>query len=194
MALKAGPLASLVQEETRIGSEPSLVVFSLDDWPDRYRAGVSLLISAYVAAMGRRHMNKRLLVIDEAWMLLGDRRASSILAGFVRRARKNYIGVCLISQQADDFLSSEAGRTIAAQSALKLILRTDTTAIRPLSRQFRLSEIEQQYLLTAAVGHGLLIAETKHTTVAIVASKEEHPLITTDPAEKDSQSRAGGQQ
>ena len=108
--------------------------------------------------------------------------AGRLLAGLVRRARKDYLGVCFISQQADDFLSNRAGRVIASQAALKILLRADSTAIKPLARQFRLSAVEQDFLLTAERGQALLLAGSKHAIVQIIASEREHPLITTDPS------------
>jgi conjugal transfer ATP-binding protein TraC len=38
-------------------------------------------------------------------------------------------------------------------------------------------------LLTCDRGDAIIIADQNHVAVRIVASKEEHPLITTDPTE-----------
>lgn len=47
---------------------------------------------------------KRLLVIDEGW-LLEHEQSARFVAGLVRRARKYYLGVSIISQQANDISS-----------------------------------------------------------------------------------------
>ena len=102
----------------------------------------------------------------------------------VRRARKYYLGVSIISQQANDFLSTNYGRAIASQSALRILMRQDTTTIRNVATEFRLSEYEQRFLLTCERGEALIIADQHHVAVKITASEDEHPLITTDPAER----------
>ena len=176
-------LGSVLGQPTNISLSGSLTVLALDDWPTKHRPALTLLFSVLVRSQAKNNLKKRLLVIDEGWLLLENPLAGKLLAGLVRRARKNYLGVCFISQQAEDFLSNPAGKTIASQSACKFLLRADSTAIKAMARQFRLSEVEQDFLLTAARGQALILAESKHATVQIVASEAEHPLITTDPAE-----------
>ena len=178
-----GRLGQVLTSPTNLSLDQRLVVLALDDWPADQRPALTLLFSAWVRGLARRQPKKRLLVIDEGWLLLETSIAGRLLAGLVRRARKDYLGVCFISQQADDFLNNPAGRVIASQSALKVLLRADATAIKTLARQFRLSRVEQDFLLTADRGQALLLAGSRHAIVQIVASDSEHPLITTDPRE-----------
>jgi len=124
-----------------------------------------------------------LLVIDEAWLLLEHEESARFVAGLVRRARKYYLGVSIISQQANDFLQNTYGQAIASQSALRILMRQDTTTIRGVAQEFRLSEYEQKFLLTCERGEALIIADQHHVAVKVTASENEHPLITTDPAE-----------
>ena len=81
------------------------------------------------------------------------------------------------------FLNSEYGRAIASQSSLRILMHQDTTTLRGIVPEFNLSEYEAGYLLTAARGDALIIADQNHVAVKIVASDKEHPLITTDPTE-----------
>ena len=63
-------------------------------------------------------------------------------------------------------------------------MRQDTTTIRNVAQEFRLSEYEQRFLLTCERGEALIIANQHHVAVKITASEDEHPLITTDPSER----------
>jgi hypothetical protein len=101
----------------------------------------------------------------------------------VRRARKYYLGVTMISQQANDFLNNEYGRAIASQSSLRVLMRQDTTTIKKVTQEFQLSEYEQKYLLTCERGEALIISDQNHVALKVVASEKEHPLITTNPKE-----------
>lgn len=115
--------------------------------------------------------------------MLQHEESARFVAGLVRRARKYYLGVSIISQQANDFLKNEYGRAIASQSALRILMRQDTTTIKGVVSEFNLSEYEQSFLLTCERGDALLIADQNHVAVKVVAAEEEHPLITTNPAE-----------
>ena len=50
--------------------------------------------------------------------------------------------------------------------------------------EFKLSEYEQKFLLTCDKGEAIVIADQNHVAIKVVASEKEHPLITTDPAER----------
>jgi len=122
-------------------------------------------------------------VIDEAWILLEHEQSARFIASLVRRARKYWLGVAMISQQANDFLDHEYGRAIASQSSLRILMHQDTTTIKKVVNEFNLSEYEANYLLTCDKGEALIIADLSHVAVNVVASANEHPNITTDPNE-----------
>lgn len=92
--------------------------------------------------------------------------------------------VSVISQQANDFLNNEYGKAIASQSSLRVLMRQDTTTIKKVSEEFNLSEYEQKFLLSCDRGEALIIADQNHVALKVVASESEHPLITTNPAER----------
>ena len=116
-------------------------------------------------------------------MLLQHEESARFIAGLTRRARKYYLGVTIISQQANDFLSQDYGRAIASQSALRILMKQDTTTIKKVATEFNLSEYEQNFLLTCDKGEALIIADQHHVALKVVASAKEHPLLTTDPRE-----------
>jgi type IV secretory pathway VirB4 component len=178
-----GSLAQVFDEQTNIELDNRLVVFDTKDLPESLRQIMHLVIAQFVQNQVKSNPCKRLLVIDEAWLILEHEESARFIAGLVRRARKYYLGVSIISQQANDFLQNTYGRAIASQSALRILMRQDTTTIKGVASEFRLSEYEQKFLLTCERGEALIIADQHHVAVKITASEEEHPLITTDPAE-----------
>jgi conjugal transfer ATP-binding protein TraC len=179
----SGSLAGVFNAYTNIRLDNRLVIFDIKDMPENLRQIMMLIISNFVQNQVKARPEKRLLVIDEGWLLLEHEESARFVAGLVRRARKYYLGVSIISQQANDFLHSEYGRAIASQSSLRILMRQDTTTIKGVVSEFNLSEYEQNYLLTCERGDALLIADQNHVAVKVVASDKEHPLITTNPAE-----------
>ena len=179
----SGSLADVFNAQTNVKLDNRLVIFDIKDLPENLRQIMMLIISNFVKNQVMAKPEKRLLIIDEGWILLQHEESARFVAGLVRRARKYYLGVSIISQQANDFLKSEYGRAIASQSALRILMRQDTTTIKGVVNEFNLSEYEQSFLLTCERGDALLIADQNHVAVKVVAAKKEHPLITTNPAE-----------
>lgn len=179
----SGSLADVFNAQTNINLDNRLVIFDIKDLSESLRQIMMLIISNFVSNQVKARPEKRLLVIDEGWLLLQHDESARFVAGLVRRARKYYLGVSIISQQANDFLHSDYGRAIASQSSLRILMRQDTTTIKNVVSEFNLSEYEEHFLLTCGRGDALIIADQNHVAVHIVASAKEHPLITTNPAE-----------
>ncbi len=179
----SGSLANVFNAQTNIKLDNRLVVFDIKDLPESLRQIMMMIIANFVQNTVKTKPEKRLLVIDEGWLLLEHEESARFVTGLVRRARKYYLGVSIISQQANDFLHSEYGRAIASQSSLRILMKQDTTTIKGVASEFNLSEYEESYLLTCGRGDALIIADQNHVAVKVIASKKEHPLITTNPAE-----------
>jgi len=178
-----GSLASVFNKPSNVSLDNRLIVFDIKDMPESLRQLMILIVSNYVQNEVKTNPKKRLLVIDEGWLLLEHEESARFIAGLVRRARKYYLGVSIITQQANDFLKNDYGRAIASQSALRILMRQDTTTIKGVVNQFALREYENSFLLTCEKGDALIIADKNHVAVKVVASDKEHPLITTNPAE-----------
>lgn len=179
----SGSLASLFTRPTNINLENRLIVFDIKNLPENLKNIMMLILMNFIYNKVKFEPKKRLLVIDEGWMLLENDITAKFIAGLVRRARKYYLGVSIITQQANDFLNNHYGRAIASQSSMRILMRQDSTTINNVVKEFALSNYEKNYLLNCYKGDALIIIDQNHVAVEIVASKEEHPLITTDPKE-----------
>src|SRR5205807_752604 len=105
------------------------------------------LIAAFVWNKIRRARKPRLLIIDEAWALMQYPEGATFLASMARRARKYFLGLVTITQDVGDFLGSDAGRTVLANAAIKVLMKQDSTTIEPVAAAFRLSDEERGLLL-----------------------------------------------
>ena len=178
-----GSLSFVFDSRTNIELDNRLIIFDIKDLDESLRQIMMLVIANFVESRVKEDPQKRILVVDEGWILLQHEESARFIAGLTRRARKYYLGVTIISQVANDFLSQDYGRAIASQSSLRILMRQDTTTIKKVASEFNLSEYEQHFLLTCDKGEALIIADQNHVAVKVVASEKEHPLITTDPKE-----------
>jgi type IV secretory pathway VirB4 component len=178
-----GSMKNLFNHQTNIQLQNRLIVFDIKNLNDNIRPAMMMIIANFVSTHVQEIKSKKLLIIDEGWLLLEHQASARFIAGLVRRARKYYLGVSIISQQANDFLKNSYGRVIASQSNFRILMRQDSTTINGVSKEFKLSEYETNYLMTAERGDCLMLIDQNHVAVKVVSSPKEHPLITTDPNE-----------
>ena len=141
------------------------------------------LILDYIWTKIRKNVQKRLLVVDEAWYMMQNEDSAEFLVGIAKRARKYYLGVTTITQDVEDFLAEDRGKAIISNSSIQVLLKQAPASIEKVAKVFNLSEGEKLLLLSAGVGQGLFFAGPTHVAMSVVASPEEHKLITTNPAE-----------
>ncbi len=178
-----GSIKGVFDQQSNIDIDAPVTVFTLRDLADEIRPIVMFMILDFVWTQVRKDLRKRLLIVDEAWYLMRYEDSAKILQGFVKRARKYFLGVTVISQNVDDFLSSPYGKAIITNSALKLLLKQSSAAINQISEVFYLSQGERQLLLSANVGEGIFFAGQNHVAIKILSSTDEHALATSKPSE-----------
>ena len=176
-----GTFAGLFNKPTNVEMKQQLVVFSIRDLEDELRPVAMYIILNYIWNVVRSELKKRILVIDEAWWMMQYEDSARFLFGLVKRARKYYLGVTVISQDVNDFLTSDMGKAVVTNSAMQILLRQSPAAIDLLKKTFYLTEEEKYLLLESNVGEGIFFAGAKHVAIKIVASYQEDQIITTDP-------------
>ncbi len=176
-----GTFAGLLNNPTNVQLDNQLVCFSVRDLEDELRPMAIYTIVNYIWNMVRSEMKKRILVIDEAWWLMQYEDSAKFIFSLVKRCRKYYLGVTTITQDVNDFLTSEYGQAIVTNSSLQLLLKQSSAAIDLIQETFVLTEGEKYLLLESGVGEGIMFAGNKHAAIKVVASYTEDQLITSDP-------------
>ncbi|MEZ4156624.1 MAG: DUF87 domain-containing protein [Candidatus Paceibacterota bacterium] len=178
-----GSFAGFANQATNIDIANRMIVFSLRDLEEELRPIAMYVILNFIWAVIRSKLKRRVVVIDEAWLLMKNQDSATFLFGLVKRARKYYLGVTTITQDVEDFLLSPYGRPIITNSSLQLLLRQSPAMIDTITKTFDLSDGEKSLLLEGEVGQGLFFAGLNHVAIQIVASYPEHEIITTNPEE-----------
>ncbi|MCO1593751.1 DUF87 domain-containing protein [Micromonospora sp. RHAY321] len=181
-----GSFSDLFDGPTTTRPDGHLVVWSLRHLPDELRpVGTLLALDAIwrqVDAPGRL-ATRRLVVVDEAWLLMRDGEGARFLFRMSKAARKRHAGLAVITQDVADVLGTDLGQAVVANAATQVLLKQAPQAIDALGDAFGLTAGERRLLLTARVGTGLLISGTNRTSVEAIASQAEHHLCTTRPSE-----------
>lgn len=180
----AGSHRGLFDGQTSVRPDGHLVVFSLREVPPELKAVATLVV---LDAIWRRvtsgERKRRVVVVDEAWMLLQSNAGARFLERLARSARKHWCGLTTITQDVRDALSTDIGRTVVTNAASQVLFGQHPQALDALCEAFALSQGERSYLATCPAGLGLVCVGTERATLKVIASETEHRLVTSDPAE-----------
>ncbi|MBF9132759.1 DUF87 domain-containing protein [Plantactinospora sp. S1510] len=177
-----GSFADLFDGPTTQAPVGHLVVWSLRHLPDELRTVGTLLaldsIWRTVDAPGRLSQ-RRLVVVDEAWLLMRDGEGARFLFRMSKAARKRNAGLTVVTQDAADVLSTDLGQAVVSNASTQVLLRQAPQAIDAVGEAFGLTGGERRLLLSARRGHGLLISGVSRTSFESISSDAEHVLCTT---------------
>lgn len=178
-----GSFVGIFDQHTNIELTNPFTVFSVRELQDALRPIAMFIILDFIWTRVKKDLKKRLLVVDEAWHMMRYPDSAQFLWSIVKRARKYYLGLTTITQDVEDFLAQDIGKAIVTNSALRVLFKQSPAAIDTIGDVFYLSQGERQLLLAANIGEGIFFAGNAHAPINVVASPEEHKLITTKPSE-----------
>ncbi|MBI1834155.1 MAG: ATP-binding protein [Candidatus Andersenbacteria bacterium] len=176
-----GTFAGVFNRPTNIDLDKQLVVFNIRDMEEELRPIAMHVVLGYIWNRVRSKLKRRLLVVDEAWIMMKHEESAKFLFSMAKRARKYYLGVTTITQDIQDFLASKYGKPIVTNSSIQLLLRQSPAAIDMLAQVFYLTDHEKFRLLESDVGEGIFFAGLKHVAIKVIASYAEDQIITSDP-------------
>ena len=186
----AGNFASLFDGPTTTAPGGHLVVWSLRHLPDQLRTvGTLLALDAIWASIDTPYATaprpRQLVVVDEAWLLMRDGEGSRFLFRMAKAARKRSAGLCVITQDAADVLSTDLGLAVVSNAATQVLMRQSTQSIDAVADAFNLTAGESRLLLSAPRGEGLLVAGRSRIPFRSVGSTAEHRIAVTGLGEVD---------
>jgi len=178
-----GSYANFFNKHSNIDMDDNLVVFGTRNMEDDLRPTAMRMILQYIWNDVLSKMQKRILVIDEAWWIMQEEDGASFLFGLAKRGRKYWLGITTITQDVSDFMDSKYGPPIINNSSLQFLMKQSPASIGLVKNTFHLTSSEAQLLLSGEVGEGVFLAGKKRASIRVEASYVEDQIITTDPAE-----------
>jgi conjugal transfer ATP-binding protein TraC len=176
-----GIFSGFLNNPTNVNINNQLVVFNIRDLEEELRPVAMYVVLQFVWNEMRSELKKRIVVVDEAWVMMQHEDAASFMFGIAKRCRKYYTGLTTITQDISDFLASRYGKPIVTNSSMQLLLRQSPAAVDTIMETFYLTDQEKFLLLESNVGEGIFFAGTKHVAIKVIASYSEDQIITSDP-------------
>ena len=178
-----GTWSGFINKPSNVDINKKLVCFSIRDMEDELKPVAMYIITHYIWNAVRKNIKKRLLIVDEAWIMMKNDDTASFLFGLAKRGRKYYLGLATITQDVGDFLKSPYGLPIITNSSIQLLLKQSPSSIDIVQKTFNLTDEEKFLLLESGVGEGIFFAGLKHVAIKVVASYTEDQIITSDPSQ-----------
>jgi len=126
---------------------------------------------------------RALLLVDEGWRFAEFPALMDMYARASRLFRKRGVTFLFLTQRPADVLANESGRTILEQSQTVLLLRLSPPSIAAIRNTYQLTPQEEQALLEARPGEGILRVAYYRMRVKIQATEEELKWFSTTPME-----------
>lgn len=178
-----GTFSGIFNKPTNFDLDRGLMVFNIRDLEESLRPIAMYIVLNYIWNKIRFDKRKRILVVDEAWILMQYEDSAKFLYSIAKRARKYWLGLTTITQDVEDFLNSSYGKAVVSNSSLQLLFRQSPASIDIVAKTFNLTDGEKFLLLEATVGEGLFFAGSNHAAIKVVASYNEDQLVTSNPEE-----------
>lgn len=178
-----GTFSGFLNHTSNVKMNNSMTVFNIRDMEEELRPVAMYIIMQFIWNEMRAEMKKRLVIVDEAWVMMKYDDAASFMFGIAKRCRKYFTGLTTITQDVNDFLASRYGKAIVTNSSIQILLKQSPASIDLITETFYLTDQEKFLLLESNVGEGIFFAGAKHVAIKVVASYSEDQVITTDPAQ-----------
>lgn len=178
-----GSYAGFLNQPSNVDINNRLVVFSIRDMEEELRPIAMYIVLHFIWNEVRREIKKRILLVDEAWVLMKHEDGASFLFGIAKRGRKYYLGLTTITQDVADFMNSPYGKPIVTNSSMQFLLKQSPATIETVVKTFNLTDEEKFLLLESNVGEGIFFAGLKHVAIKVIASYAEDQIITSDPSQ-----------
>ncbi|MFA5872049.1 MAG: ATP-binding protein [Parcubacteria group bacterium] len=178
-----GIFSGFLNNPSNISMDNSMVVFNIRDMEEELRPIAMYVVLHFIWNEIRSQLKRRLIIVDEAWVMMQHEDAGSFMFSIAKRCRKYYAGLTTITQDIADFLASRYGKPIVTNSSIQLLLKQSPAAIDAIGDTFFLTDQEKFMLLESDIGEGIFFAGLKHVAIKIVASYSEDQLVTSNPAQ-----------
>ncbi|GLZ02386.1 DUF87 domain-containing protein [Actinoplanes sp. NBRC 103695] len=182
----SGSFKGLFDGPTSTAPTGHLVVYAIKDLPEELKpVGTLLILDAIWRTVSTANRTgpstRRLVLVDEAWLMLRAGLGADFLFRLAKSARKYNTGLSVITQDAADVLATDVGRAVVSNAATQVLLRQATQAIDAVTKAFGLTDGEQAYLLSCTRGDALLASGSSRVAFHSLADDVEHDLVITGP-------------
>ncbi len=172
---------AFLDKQTKLNLDKDFIDFDLSALPPQVKQLVMFAVLELISREIKKDKNPKVVLIDEGWSLLRSKEAENYVLEFIKTSRKYNASIGFITQEIEDLLRSDGGKSILNTTSTKILLKQNPSNLDLIARNLALNDNEKNHLLQAGKGEGLLITEHGRYEFKINTPPKIHSLITTDP-------------
>lgn len=181
------PYGKLLDGAGSLRSDAPICTFDLkglSNYPDLQSVMILILTDFILGQVEQDKINKKRIILDEAWQLLKSNAAAGFMEYCARTLRKTGSGITFITQGVEEIVESPIGPAIMNNTATKFILlqRGDSEILRN-ALKLNDQELNLIYSLEQRKGEfaeGFMIEGDHRQVIRIYPSPFEYWLSTSD--------------
>jgi len=185
--LKKGPLSRIILGEPKLNSQRK-VIMSMEGATGSETEQMILLLllnKIFKICNDLPARTRKIVLIDEAWMLLRMKNAAKYVNMIVRMGRKLNITFGFISQRLEDISKEDdsgIGKIIDNMET-KIILGLEEQAAETARNVLRLSDSEANKIRAFNAGHALFLTKNHRIHAKFMPTLQEREMFDTRPLE-----------
>lgn len=172
-----------MDRQTEIDLRNKFLNFDLNALPAAVKPLMMFVVLDFIKREIEKDTYPKVLLVDEGWALLRSKEAEEHLLNFIKTSRKFGASIGFITQEIEDLLSRESGKSILNQTSVKILMKQSASNIDLISSVLKLNRNEKDFLIKCPKGQGLIIRENGRHKFFAKPSPKIHQMITTDPEE-----------
>lgn len=181
------PYGKLLDGHGGLKTDASICTFDLkglSSYPDLQAVMILILTDFILGQIEQDKVNKKRIILDEAWQLLKSNAAAGFMEYCARTLRKSGSGITFITQGVEEIVESPIGSAIMNNTATKFVLlqRGDSEILRQ-ALKLNNQELNLIYSLEQRKGEfseGFMIEGDHRQVIRIYPSPFEYWLSTSD--------------
>ena len=171
------------QKSSSLSIDNPFTVFEFKKIPEDLKPVLTGIVMNYVQYKAGENLDKKLVVLEEAHLWLGNPTLSDFIGRLVVTLRKSNTGLVLIFQGVSQLQKCQEGITVLGNLSFSYIMGCKKPEMELTARAFGLNDIEQEIVLNSSKGTGILVWDKKHFMIQVKVDSDTHRIITTNPEE-----------
>ena len=185
--LKKGPLSRIILGEPKLNSQKKVIMSMEGATGSETEQMILLLLLNKIFKICNElpAKTRKIILIDEAWMLLRMKNAAKYVNMIVRMGRKLNITFGFISQRLEDISKEDEtgiGKIIDNMET-KIILGLEEQAAETAKDVLKLSDSETNKIRAFNAGHALFLTKNHRIHAKFEATNQEKEMFDTRPLE-----------
>lgn len=172
-----------VDRKTTIRTDGQMHVFDLSEYRNdkTLRDFFNYVIFDFISNKLLSDKRPKALFMDEGWTMVNYKGSQDYVRYIIKDSRKYNVSFVFITQELEDMLASDAGKSILNNTSTQFMFHQKESAMPLIKQTLNLTESEYEKLITVSKGEGLMVSDKHRLFFRVQTSKKEHELITTDP-------------